>query len=186
MVKRGERIIKPENPVKQGYTFIQWMNGQQPYDFSEPVTENLTLAAQWKESGTYLFTVGQDSSWQKESGITLKFQAHHTVDDQDTYKKFSFIEIDGKKISPENYEKKSDGIIIELKPDFLELLDLGKHILRLVFLDGSVDTSFEIVPREEKEEIVPDTGDRDYLWKWMGLAAFCLIGIILLRRTRGK
>ena len=186
MVKRGERIIKPENPVKQGYTFIQWMNGQQPYDFSEPVTENLTLAAQWKESGTYLFTVGQDSRWQKESGITLKFQVHHTVDDQDTYKNFSFIEIDGKKISPDNYEKKSDGIIIELKPDFLELLDLGKHTLRLVFLDGSVDTSFEIVPREEKEVNVPDTGDRDYLWKWMGLAALCLIGIILLRRIRGK
>ena len=49
-VKEGEKVSKPEDPVKSGYTFKGWLNGNVEYDFDRIVTENLTLTAIWEEN----------------------------------------------------------------------------------------------------------------------------------------
>ena len=38
---------KPADPTRPGYTFEGWYNGGTKYDFTQPVTENLTLTAHW-------------------------------------------------------------------------------------------------------------------------------------------
>ena len=38
---------KPKDPTKTGYTFVNWMLGENVYDFATPVTENITLKATW-------------------------------------------------------------------------------------------------------------------------------------------
>ena len=44
--KHNELICEPETPSKDGYVFLFWSeDGTNPYDFSEPVTNNLTLQA---------------------------------------------------------------------------------------------------------------------------------------------
>ena len=48
-VVNGNKVKKPEDPVKEGYEFLCWMNGEEEYDFETPVTEDLTLTASWKE-----------------------------------------------------------------------------------------------------------------------------------------
>ena len=49
-VKSGSVIIEPMNPVREGYTFEGWLKADgTAFDFSLPVTENLTLTANWKE-----------------------------------------------------------------------------------------------------------------------------------------
>lgn len=48
-VESGQGFIKPEDPVRQGYTFLHWSkqeNGTE-YDFSTPVEEDLNLYAVW-------------------------------------------------------------------------------------------------------------------------------------------
>ena len=48
IVKYGELVKEPKNPTKKGNEFIGWtLNGEQ-YDFSSPVTSNLTLVANWE------------------------------------------------------------------------------------------------------------------------------------------
>ena len=37
----------PEAPTKDGYTFVEWLNGETAYDWTSPVTGNLTLTAKW-------------------------------------------------------------------------------------------------------------------------------------------
>ena len=37
----------PAAPTKEGYTFTGWYLGDTPYDFSSPVTEDVTLTAHW-------------------------------------------------------------------------------------------------------------------------------------------
>lgn len=37
----------PEEPTKDGYTFVEWLSGETAYDWTAPVTGNLTLTAKW-------------------------------------------------------------------------------------------------------------------------------------------
>lgn len=42
----------PDTPVKSGYHFVGWYNGNAKWDFDTPVTENLTLTAKWEKIHT--------------------------------------------------------------------------------------------------------------------------------------
>ncbi len=53
----GSTIVKPADPVKQGYVFVHWIRGRGGFDFSTPVTGELTLVAVWKAAEDTLYTV---------------------------------------------------------------------------------------------------------------------------------
>lgn len=46
-IASGKKVIKPKNPTKKNYLFSGWYNGKTKYNFSKPVTKNLTLTAKW-------------------------------------------------------------------------------------------------------------------------------------------
>lgn len=51
-VNRNAAVAKPEEPVKEGYTFAGWYTDKEcttEYDFSTKVTKNITLYAKWIE-----------------------------------------------------------------------------------------------------------------------------------------
>ena len=53
-VKAGEKATKPENPTREGYTFVAWFADEAlktPYLFVTPVNEDITLYAMWVEDG---------------------------------------------------------------------------------------------------------------------------------------
>lgn len=53
-VPAGGTVTEPKDPVREGFDFSGWFaseDAEQPYDFSAPVHENLTLTARWTESG---------------------------------------------------------------------------------------------------------------------------------------
>lgn len=43
----GGQATKPAAPTKTGHTFGGWYLGREEYNFTDPVTENLTLTAKW-------------------------------------------------------------------------------------------------------------------------------------------
>jgi hypothetical protein len=48
-VKEGDKAAAPPAVTKTGYEFLYWsLNGTLGYDFSTPVTSNITLTAHWK------------------------------------------------------------------------------------------------------------------------------------------
>ena len=49
VVKKGEMVSKPNNPVKEGYSFERWEYQNREYDFTSPVTEDMILKAIWGE-----------------------------------------------------------------------------------------------------------------------------------------
>lgn len=52
-VNSGDYLVKkPADPTKEGYTFEGWKTSDgKDFDFSKPVTESVTLVAQWKAVG---------------------------------------------------------------------------------------------------------------------------------------
>ena len=51
-VNHGDVVNKPTDPVRDGYTFIRWELNNTEYDFTTPVTSNITLKAIFEEIPT--------------------------------------------------------------------------------------------------------------------------------------
>lgn len=47
-VTSGETITEPEPPTRGTDTFLGWFEGDDPYDFTRPVTGNFTIVANWE------------------------------------------------------------------------------------------------------------------------------------------
>lgn len=50
VIKIGDTISKPDTPTKEGYTFKGWYIDEEEFDFSNPITEEITLKAKWEEN----------------------------------------------------------------------------------------------------------------------------------------
>lgn len=49
IVSEGDAVEKPADPTKTGYKFLHWTLDGKEYDFSSPITKNITLKAVWEE-----------------------------------------------------------------------------------------------------------------------------------------
>ena len=86
------------------------------------------------------------------------------------FDKFIKILVDGKEVEGSNYTAEKGSTIIKLKADYLKTLYNGKHSIKLVYVDSSVDTSFVVegstvtIPNQSNSNSVntpsnPKTGD---------------------------
>ena len=55
-------------------------------------------------------------------------------------------------MDPENYILKEGSTIVELKPEYLATLEVGKHGVSIVSQDGTADTTLRIKAQPEEEE----------------------------------
>ena len=46
-ILRGQKMKKPENPTKPGYTFSGWSGGENEFDFDAPALNDVTATAKW-------------------------------------------------------------------------------------------------------------------------------------------
>lgn len=49
LVEENKLITEPNEPVRDGYTFLGWYVNNQKYDFTTPVTKNVILVAKWEK-----------------------------------------------------------------------------------------------------------------------------------------
>lgn len=80
VLKPLEKVIKPEDPVKNGYMFVGWTLNGNIYNFDSKVVESITLKAKWEKvnvSKIYTITF-------KSSGSSVPTQK---VKDNETVKK---------------------------------------------------------------------------------------------------
>lgn len=47
-VEKGIKVTKPENPIKSGFTFIEWQLNGETFDFETLITENIIITAKWE------------------------------------------------------------------------------------------------------------------------------------------
>jgi len=61
-VEENSTVSKPSNPIKTGYTFVEWQLNGKTYNFSTPVVNNITLKAIYKMDERTTYTVTFDSN----------------------------------------------------------------------------------------------------------------------------
>lgn len=49
LIKENEKVVKPMNPKKDGYIFVEWQLNGKKYDFNSSVSSDITLKAVWKK-----------------------------------------------------------------------------------------------------------------------------------------
>ena len=99
----------------------------------------------------YKIVNGASQTVTENSGETVSFRSNCGIE------KFVRLEIDEKLVDPENYILKEGSTIVELKPEYLATLEVGKHGVSIVSQDGTADTILRIKPQPEEEEETEET-----------------------------
>ena len=60
-VEFNKTVNKPEDPKKEGHTFLGWHNGEEKFNFDTPIKGDITLTAKWKIN-KYTVTFMSDNS----------------------------------------------------------------------------------------------------------------------------
>lgn len=92
----GECAVKPDDPTKDTYLFMDWYTDEEatePYDFSEPITGDLTLIARWKPDVDFsMFINYVDTS---NEDVTNELSFEYTKNDQYSHYVDYSLELDG-------------------------------------------------------------------------------------------
>ena len=95
-VLKGESAVKPEDPTKDTYLFMDWYTDEEatePYDFSKPITGNLTLIARWKPDVDFSMYIDYVDVVGADEQNTLQFK--YTKNDQYSHYEDYELELDG-------------------------------------------------------------------------------------------
>lgn len=78
VLTKGAAISEPKAPIKSGYNFVGWYDGNTKWNFSNPVSKPMTLKAKWEEIPGATATFVDSLS----GGVTAEnMPASQTVDD---------------------------------------------------------------------------------------------------------
>lgn len=62
-IKKGDKVIRPANPQKEGFNFVDWYYNDDIFDFNTSVFESITLIAKWEVlEGTQVIEISFDSN----------------------------------------------------------------------------------------------------------------------------
>jgi len=71
-LEKGNTLTKPSNPTKSGYTFVEWTLNGEKYNFTKPVTDNITLKAIWEKVETVTVTFNTDGGSSVKTQVVEK------------------------------------------------------------------------------------------------------------------
>lgn len=89
VVEEGDMVIRPSNPIRNGYVFIDWLLDGQSYNFNSVVDRDITLKANWRA----VLTV-------KNYVVTFNTDGGNNISKQ--------IIVDGKKVLEPSVPEKKD------------------------------------------------------------------------------
>ena len=162
----GTFIFEPEGGIISTYQYGldgAPISGETVYDPASPdaPAKHVYLSANPPVEISYYVADGDGSTWTKGTETTLPITFKRSVDDETTFDHFDSIEIDGAEVDMTHYLAYSGSVVITLKADYLETLEVGSHELKAVFDDGEATATFTItVPENEGDDSKDSTDDQ--------------------------
>ena len=74
VMNANEKVFKPINPTREGYTFVEWQLNGKTFDFNTEITESIVLTAKWEKKSTTEETVKYTVTFDSKEGSKVKSQ----------------------------------------------------------------------------------------------------------------
>lgn len=211
LVADGARAFKPEEPMRERYTFGGWFIDPEltkPFSFTTPITADITIYAKWVKGNqdiqvTYAVVGDGSIKWALESGDNVTFTIERSQAAADAVAQhIKGIQIDGENFY--EYEVNDDNTEVTLKAFELEKYEAGKHTVTVLFDDGQATvelivedaskptgittTGVEETTAAEPVTVLSTTDNKpSYLGLWIalgivGLVCICAFPILVVKR----
>lgn len=76
IVEKGNKVVKPTNPTKEGYIFKGWYVELEEFDFDEKISSDLTIVAKWEQEEKNSSQSTKPSSTSNVKKYTVKFDSN--------------------------------------------------------------------------------------------------------------
>ena len=193
LVAEGGVAFKPEEPMRERYTFGGWYIDAaltKPFSFATVITSDITLYAKWIKGSqdvdvTYAIVGSGSTSFSLGSGEDITIAVERSKDNDTIATHFKGVQIDGVELEYYNYELTDDNSAVIIRADALEGLAAGTHTITIVYDDGKAEVELVIADANKPAETVEETteteaggGDvinittekNNYLGLWIALA----------------
>lgn len=111
---------------------------------------------------TYRNTSGDGQKWRKGSTEAAVFTFERSVNDEETFRHFTGILVDGSNVDASRYDAMAGSVIISLKSSYLEELAVGEHRITALFEDGNdPDAGFTILAAKDEDDQEEGTDPED-------------------------
>lgn len=187
-VTYGGMAYEPDDePTRKGYAFDCWCAdeaGTVVYDFSTTIKADTTIYAKWNKIAQYKVTSGGNSIYGKTSGAELEIVVKRDPKDEECFKHFTGVKIDGGALKKDtDYTAAPGSTVITIKPEVLGKLNTGSHIITVTFDDGDVITGLTVKAGSAGGAGYgggPDTGDPGEPMLWAALLILSGLGLSAL------
>lgn len=166
LVADGGVAFKPEDPLRERYTFGGWYIDAaltKPFSFATAITSDITLYAKWTKGSpdveaTYA-VIGLGSITVELGNVEdITVSVERSTDNDSIATHFKSVQIDGVEVDYYNYELTEDNSAVIIRADALEGLEAGNHTITIVYDDGTAEVELIVVdanePVKTNEEII--------------------------------
>ena len=211
LVAEGGVAFKPEEPLRERYTFGGWYIDEaltKPFSFATAITSDITLYAKWIKGSpdieaTYAVVGLGSTSYELGSGEDITVAVERSKDNDSIATHFKGVLIDGVEVDYYNYELAEDNSSVIIRADALEGLDAGTHTVTIVYDDGTAEVELVVADANEPTAAVEkitetEAGDTEPvnvtaektsnwgLWIALGIVAVVVIAAIPIFIIKGR
>ena len=147
LVAEGGVAFKPEEPLRERYTFGGWYIDSdltKPFSFATVITADTTLYAKWVKGSpeieaTYA-VVGMGSiTTELGSGEDITIAVERSKDNDTIANHFKGVMIDGVEVDYYKYKLADDNSSVIISADAIDELEAGTHTITIVYDDGKAE-----------------------------------------------
>lgn len=213
LVAEGGVAFKPEEPLRERYTFGGWYIDEaltKPFSFATAITSDITLYAKWIKGSpdieaTYAVVGLGSTSFELGSGEDITVAVERSKDNDSIATHFKGVLIDGVEVDYYNYELAEDNSSVIIRADALEGLDAGAHTITIVYDDGTAEVELIVNDANEPTEAVKEVKETEAeaavletnnnptekssnwgLWIALGIVAVVVIAAIPIFIIKGR
>ena len=203
LVADGANAFKPEEPMRERYTFGGWYIDPEctkPFSFATPITSDITIYAKWVKGNqeavvTYAVIGAGSIKWVLDSGEDIEITIERSEDNDTSASHLKGIQIDGENFY--EYDVTEDKTVVTLKAFELNKYKTGKHVVTFIFDDGQATVELvvedaskptglttteaeEVTPTEASTPVLTTDKTPSYLGLWIALGVVALVCICAL------
>ena len=164
LVAEGGVAFKPEEPLRERYTFGGWYIDSaltKPFSFATVITSDITLYAKWIKGSpeieaTYAVVGMGSTTVDLNNAEDITVEIERSKDNDSIGSHFKGVLIDGVEVDYYNYELAEDNSSVIIRADAFDGLEAGEHTITIVYDDGTAEVELIVADGDEPVKITEE------------------------------